>query len=161
MSLGRLRSLFFPAFLASVMILGSSFLLELRVGLVPCPLCETQRILLACFSTLCFCALLHDPHANGHRRYCLLTLGCAAIGAAVAARHVWLQGDPSVLIHCNEPPLPYSWFQALIAGTDCLSITWSFLDLTLPEWSLLAFLLLACLPLSGLLAYRFRSLGLG
>jgi disulfide bond formation protein DsbB len=26
------------------------------------------------------------------------------------------------------------------------SLTWSFLDLTLPEWSLLAFLLLAALP---------------
>ncbi|MEZ0199289.1 disulfide bond formation protein B, partial [Pseudomonas qingdaonensis] len=35
---------------------------------------------------------------------------------------------------------------------------WSFLDLTLPEWSLLAFLLLAVVPLSCLLAYRFRTL---
>ncbi|MCY1443901.1 Disulfide bond formation protein B [compost metagenome] len=48
--------------------------------------------------------------------------------------------------------------QLLLGGPDCHSLTWSFLDLTLPEWSLLAFLLLAVLPLSCLLAYRFRSL---
>jgi disulfide bond formation protein DsbB len=48
--------------------------------------------------------------------------------------------------------------QLLLGGPDCNALTWSFVDLTLPEWSLLAFLLLGALPLSRLLAYRFRTL---
>lgn len=42
----------------------------------------------------------------------------------------------------------------LLGSPECVPITWSFLDLTVPEWSLLVFVLLAALLLVRLLAYR-------
>jgi disulfide bond formation protein DsbB len=93
-----------------------------------------------------------------------VALGCSLAGAVLAARHVWLQGAHGVIHMCPAPigrVFEQSWAEAarqLLLGARLRSLTWSFLDLTLPEWSLLAFLLLAVLPLSCLLAYRFRTL---
>jgi disulfide bond formation protein DsbB len=102
---------------------------------------------------------------RGILRYARLALGCSLAGALLAARHVWLQGAEGVNEVCPVPigrVFEQSWGEAarqlLLGGPDCRSLAWSFLDLTLPEWSLLAFLLLAVLPLSCLLAYRFRTL---
>lgn len=47
----------------------------------------------------------------------------------------------------------------LLGSADCASITWSFLDLSLPEWSLLAFLLLAALALARLLYVQPAATG--
>ncbi|WP_085678477.1 MULTISPECIES: disulfide bond formation protein B [unclassified Pseudomonas] len=166
MSLASLRTFFIPACLASLAVLGASFYFESALGLVPCPLCFSQRVLLGVYALVCLCMVLHAPGIAGARRYARTALLSAAGGALLAARHVWLQGASDASHLC---PLPIgrmfelSWREAarqlLLGGPDCSSLTWSFIDLTLPEWSLLAFLLLAALPLSWLLAYRFRSLG--
>ncbi|WP_449430622.1 disulfide bond formation protein B [Pseudomonas putida] len=161
----RLRTYFLPACLASLAVLVASFLLEHGLGLLPCPLCFSQRLALGGYALLCLCALVHAPGAPGQRRYAQALLACAAVGAALAARHVWVQGAQEVFEGCPLPiaeVLAQPWGQAarqlLLGGPDCSSLAWSFLDLTLPEWSLLAFLLLAALPLTCLLAYRFRTL---
>ena len=67
---------------------------------------------------------------------------------------------PDADLACARAILGRGRAATLLGGPDCNSLTWSFLDLTLPEWSLLAFLLLAALPLSYLLAYRFRTLAI-
>lgn len=166
MSMASLRTFFIPACLAALAVLGASFYLESVLGLVPCPLCFSQRLLLGIHALVCLCAVLHAPGIAGARRYARAALLCAASGALLAARHVWLQGATDASHLCPLPigrMLELSWREAarqlLLGGPDCSSLTWSFLDLTMPEWSLLAFLLLAALPLSWLLAYRFRSLG--
>lgn len=163
----RLRSFFLPACLAALAVLAASFQLENMPGLVPYPLCFSQRLLLAAYALLCLGALLQAPGLQGIRQYARATLGCSLAGALLAARHVWLQGAGTVMHVCPVPigrVFEQSWSEAarqlLLGGPDCNSLTWSFLDLTLPEWSLLAFLLLAALPLSCLLAYRFRTLAI-
>ncbi|MFB4394815.1 MULTISPECIES: disulfide bond formation protein B [unclassified Pseudomonas] len=166
MSLACLRTLFLPALLGSLATLLGAILLETHIGLLPCPLCQSQRLVLALYALVCLCAMVHAPGPAGERRYQAAALAFAVFGALLAGRHVWLQGEWSSMAGC---PLPlgqvnwHIWREALewlfVGGADCVSITWSFLDLTVPEWSLLAFLLLASLPLSRLLAYRFRNLG--
>lgn len=166
MPMASLRTLFIPACLASLAVLGASFYLESVLELVPCPLCFNQRLLLGIYALVCLSAALHAPGITGVRLYARAAMVSAASGALLAARHVWLQGAGDASHLC---PLPIgrmfelSWREAvrqlLLGGPDCRSLSWSFLDLTLPEWSLVAFLLLAALPLSCLLAYRFRSLG--
>ncbi|WP_322366904.1 disulfide bond formation protein B [Pseudomonas sp. Teo4] len=163
----RLRTYFVPACLASLAVLLASFHLEHVLGLVPCPLCFSQRLLLGVYSLVGLCAMLHFPGPYGQLRYSRAMLAFAVGGALLAGRHVWLQGEEAA----HSCPLPFmqvlerSWGEAarqlLLGGPDCNSLTWSFLELTLPEWSLLAFLLLAALPLSCLLAYRFRTLAKG
>ncbi|MGE8321724.1 MAG: disulfide bond formation protein B [Pseudomonas sp.] len=161
----RLRTFFLPACLAAVAVLGVSLHLENALGLVPCPLCFSQRLLLGAYALLCLAAVLQAPGSRGIRCYARATLGCSLGGALLAARHVWLQGAGGAIQVCPVPigrVFEQSWGEAvrqlLLGGPDCHSLAWSFLDLTLPEWSLLAFLLLASLPLSCLLAYRFRTL---
>jgi len=161
----RLRTFFLPACVASLVVLVASFYLESALGLVPCPLCFSQRFLLGVYAVVCLCAAVHTPGIYGIRQYARVALGCSAAGALLAARHVWLQGAGGTSHACQAPirqVLQSSWSEAarqlLLGGPDCSSLTWSFLDLTLPEWSLLAFLLLAALPLTCLLAYRFRTL---
>jgi disulfide bond formation protein DsbB len=59
-------------------------------------------------------------------------------------------GAPLPVVDCQLPvthlmqrPIGEIARLLLLGSPDCVSISWSFLDLTLPEWSLLAFLLLA------------------
>lgn len=159
----RLRTRFFPACLASLAMLVASFYLEAALDLVPCALCFSQRVLLGSYVLVCLLALLLGPRGKHVRRYMAAALSCALAGAALAARHVWLQG--AVSMACPEPlrrVFEQPWYEAAKAllwnGSDCGSLTWSFIDLTLPEWSLMAFLLLASVPLTYLLAYRLRAL---
>lgn len=166
MSLARLRTMFFPALLGSLATLLGSIFLETHVGLVPCPLCQSQRLFLILYALVCLCALLHAPQAAGERVYQAGAMAFAVAGALLAGRHVWLQGEWFSPAECPQPLAQvngYTWQQAVewlfVGRADCASITWSFLDLTVPEWSLLAFLLLAALPLSRLLAYRLSNLG--
>ena len=164
----RLRIFFLPGWLASMAVLIASFHLEHVLGLVPCPLCFSQRLLLGLYSLVCLCAIVHRPHILGRRNYAGLALACSVGGAALAARHVWLQGVGDVSETCQMPfgqVLEQSWSEILrllvLGAPDCSSLTWSFIDLTLPEWSLLAFLLLSTLPLGWLVAYRLHKLGKG
>lgn len=159
----RLRTFFVPACLASLAVLVGSYYLEYTLGLIPCPLCFTQRLLLGLYAMLCLGAVVQAPSTS--RGYTRALLACSLTGALLAARHVWLQGASGAIHVCPAPiwrVFEQSWREAarqlLLGGPDCHSLTWSFFDLTLPEWSLLAFLLLAALPLSHLLAYRFRTL---
>ncbi len=151
MSQVRSRPLFFLGLLGSVLALAAAFVLENWLGLVPCPLCLSQRLLLALYGVICVCAVLHAPGLKGARAY---------------ASTAMLQGEwPTVSAEPFEHTFQRSWAQALarllVGNSECVSISWSFLDLTLPEWSLLAFLALAALPCWHLLAWRRRMPGKG
>jgi protein dithiol:quinone oxidoreductase len=168
MSLACLRSFYLPAFLIASGVLVASFRLESVVGLVPCALCFSQRFMLGLYALASLAAALRAPRAWGTRLHTWLMLATAVGGALLAGRHVWLQSDPSPIEGCHLPlgqvmqrPLGEILQRFLLGSPECVSISWSFLDLTLPEWSLLAFLLLAMLPASWLVAYRFRQVTAG
>ncbi|MDN7140648.1 disulfide bond formation protein B [Pseudomonas sp. JQ170] len=153
------RSMFLLAFVVSVLMLAAAFYLEWEVGLEPCPLCHSQRLFLGAFSLVSVCAVLHSPGYLGARIYAVLALLCATCGALLAARHVWLQGVSwPVAVDCppavDSMPLAHQFKLMLIGSPDCVRLNWSFLDLTIPEWSLLAFVLLAVLALTRLFGGR-------
>ncbi|MND40733.1 disulfide bond formation protein B [compost metagenome] len=51
-------------------------------------------------------------------------------------------------------PLSQSLKIMVLGSPECTPINWSFLDLTVPEWSLLSFVLLAALLLLRLCAHK-------
>ena len=165
MPLARLRSMFLPALLASVLMLAAAFYLEWGMALEPCPLCYSQRLFLGGFALVCLCAVVHAPKCLGARIYAALALFFATGGALLAARHVWLQGTPLANMGCQPSmsyffeslPLSQSLKVMVLGSPECTPINWSFLDLTVPEWSLLSFVLLAALLLLRLCAHK-RSL---
>lgn len=162
MSLARARSMFLPALLVSALMLAVVLYLEWGMALEPCPLCYTQRLFLGGFALVCLCAVLQAPGRLGTQVYAALALLFATAGALLAGRHVLLQGTPVQNVGC-QPSMSYlvesmplsQVLKIMVLGSpECVPINWSFLDLTIPEWSLLSFMLLAALLLFRLSALR-------
>ena len=169
MSLAPSRSLFFLAFLAGALTLSASFYLEFGASLRPCFLCQLQRGFLAAFTLINLVGTLHNPRRSVVYLYGLASLGFALLGAITAVRQVLLQNAAPEQVADCWPSLHYmienlSFWQALqlaVKGTvDCVEISWTLFDLSLPEWSLLFFigmLILGAMQFSGLfLSQRLR-----
>lgn len=169
MLLARSRSLFSLAFLAAALVMGASLYLEHGVGLVPCSLCLVQRLFLAGFCLVSLLGVLHGPARIGCRVYGALGLLFALAGAATAARQVLLQQVPLEELMICQPGLhclmqQVSFFKALLlmfrATAECAQIHWTLFDLSIPEWSLLAFVgmsILAIYQIAGPLLRTRRS----
>lgn len=142
------RLMFLLAFIASLLIMGGALYLEHVVGLEPCPLCIVQRVAVIVFGLVCLLAAVHGPALLGRRIYAVLTLLSAAGGAAIAGRQIWLQGVPADELPACLPSLDYmlealpfqETLRLLLHGTaDCAKISWTLFGMSIPEWSLLAF----------------------
>ncbi|WP_040475417.1 disulfide bond formation protein B [Vreelandella jeotgali] len=137
-------------------------------GLEPCPLCVFQRIgVIATGVVLAVAAGHHPAGRSGRGLYALLALVAVAGGGFVAGRHVWLQSLPADQVPSCGPGLDYMLevlpMQEVIATVlsgsgECANIAASFAGLSLPAWTLIGFIGLACFPLAMLWqAYRQTS----
>lgn len=115
-------------------------------GLEPCPLCIFQRIVFVTLVVVCLVALVHNPSGWGRRVYAGIALTLSGAGAALAARHVWIQMFPEVA-ECG-PGLGYMLdqfpltevFSKVLKGTgDCADVLWTFFGLSIPAWTLVVF----------------------
>ncbi|WLH01076.1 disulfide bond formation protein B [Pseudomonas beijingensis] len=146
MSLASSRFLFLMASIAAALALGISTYLEYSVGLTPCSLCVLQRLCLMLFLANSLVACVHGPGQRGSFFYGAAGLVSATGGMVLAWRQVLMQGHSfEPLSDCSTQLNPTgSWWCALqrvLDGTvDCANITWTLLDLSIPEWSLLFFL---------------------
>ncbi len=155
----RTRSFFAVLTLAALAALVFAFGLEYVGGLEPCPLCIFQRI--AMFGVLAVSAAgwLHNPGAIGHRVYAGLAMLAGAVGAAIAARHVWLLHLPPDQVPACGPGLDYL-VQVMplsdVVGTvlrgdaSCATVKGSFVGISLPGWTLIVFVALVLFALVGL-----------
>jgi len=160
MSLAGSRLLFSLVFLAGALASWAAFNLQYGGGLEPCPLWSVQRLLLVLFSAVNLVAALHGPKRLGCTSYWLLDLLLSLVGVITAGRHVLLQNIPSDQLLACLPEIPVmlgntSWMNTLrlvYKGTaDCAEVTWSLLDMSVPEWSLLFFVAMMILSLYRLL----------
>lgn len=148
MALVTSRWLFLSAFLGCMVLMGGALYLEQVVGLKPCPMCIVQRLFVILFALVCLVAAIHGPLRCGRRIYALLALLFASAGAATAARQVWLQIVPLDQLGSCSPSLDLMLasmplqdvVRLLWQGTvDCAAVTWTLFGMSVPEWSLLAF----------------------
>jgi len=150
------RIWFFWGFLACVGLLAMGAYFQFVDGLEPCPLCISQRI--AIFLTgLCFlAAVIHNPKSAGIKIYAVAGAVTALSGAAISTRHVWLQHLPPDKVPECGPGLDYmlqnfplsDTLKLMLSGTgDCAEVSWTMLGLSMPAWTLIAFLMLAGLSL--------------
>jgi disulfide bond formation protein DsbB len=102
-----------------------SLSLSLGLGLVPCKLCWYQRILMYPLVVVIGIAALENR--GGVSR---TVLPLSVLGAGIAAYHSWLQVSGSTST-CS------------IGGVGCASIQYRFLGLTVPNLSLIAFVLIS------------------
>ena len=141
--------------LAAVAMLAFGLYLQHVVGLEPCPMCIVQRYALV--AIVLFAALGSLFAARGPQLFgILLLLVSAAFGAFVAARQSWLQWYPPEVMSCGRDfygmietfPLKRAIPMIFKGGGDCSKIDWTFLGLSLANWSFLTFAAIALLMLA-------------
>ena len=161
MSLQRL--LLAGGFVACVALMATALWLEHVEGLEPCPLCVLQRGAVIVLGVLMLAGAIHDPGTLGRRVYGVTIAIAAIAGAAVAGRHVWLQSlPPGEAPECGPGleymlgafPLTEVIGMVLSGSGECAEVQWTFLALSIPEWTLLMF---AAFALFGLALIAIRS----
>jgi len=132
------------------------------VGLEPCPMCIVQRYALLLVALLAGGAACLKAGA-GRTTVLVLTAAVAGFGAFVAARQSFLQWYPPEVLSCGRDlygmiesfPLKRVIPMIFKGSGDCSAVDWTFLGLTIANWSFLCFS--AIIVLSGLLLWRRRA----
>lgn len=140
--------------LACVGLMGFALYLQHIEGLEPCPMCIFQRMVVITLGTVSIVALVHNPVGWGRRIYFGIALALSVTGAALAARHVWIQTYPEI-IECGPGlgamldrfPLTEVFSKVLRGTGDCADIVWTFLGLSIPGWTLIVFTLFLLISL--------------
>ncbi len=126
------------------------------LGLEPCPLCVLARVAFLAAGAVFVVAALHGAGVLGQRVYAVLAGLPLLAGIGISGRHVWLQHLPADRVPACGPDLGYilgnfPLSQALdlvLRGSgSCAELQWSFLGLSIPEWTLALFVGLTALAL--------------
>jgi protein dithiol:quinone oxidoreductase len=150
---------------ACVAMLAFGLYLQHVVGLEPCPMCIVQRyalVLVAIVSGVTAFSRRQGLRMTGS----FLTLVIAGFGAFVAARQSFLQWYPPEEASCGRDfygmietfPLKRAIPMIFKGSGDCTKIDWTFLGLSIANWSFLCFAAIGLVML-GLLVYRGRRAG--
>ncbi len=152
------RSAFILAFAVSLSLAAVGVLLGEFMHLAACPLCIVQRMLYLLLFIVAGAAIPFATSSTG-RHLAALAIGLVAgVGAGVAGYQVWIQRI-SPTTSCSGRP---AWWEEVVESAGelapllfrasglCSDPAWKFANLSIAEWSLLAFtglLLLATLTL--------------
>jgi protein dithiol:quinone oxidoreductase len=141
------------AFFTLMMMIIAIFYFQKALGLLPCPMCVAQRGFTMAVGVIAMAAFLHNPGILGQRLYSLMIIGAALGGGSVSARQVWLQSLPEDQIPACGPTLDWMLtanfpMQEIVAAMffgegSCAEIHWQLMGLSIPGWTLVAFILLA------------------
>jgi disulfide bond formation protein DsbB len=132
-------------FAVCVALLAYAYYSQDVLGLTPCPLCILQRIAVAGVGLAFLGAALHRPGRRGAVVWAVLIALTAAIGAAIAARHVWITAQPpGTVAECGASldymlevlPLKDVLAKVLTGSGECGKVDWRFLGLSMPAWVL-------------------------
>jgi len=151
------RGLFLLGFLFCASMLAIAGYFQLVDHLEPCPLCILQRVSTFFVGAILLLSVLHNPKQWGIKVYGLIAGLLALIGAAISARHVWLQNLPEDQVPSCGPglnfmldnfPLADAINMVMRGSGECAEVMWTFMGLSIPAWTFIAFISLAILSLS-------------
>ena len=157
------RNLFALSSASCALLLAFGLYLQYFDNQDPCPLCLVQRGFYFALLLVFAAGAIHGPSAFGNKVYSMVALVFAAGGATVAGRHVWLQHLPADQVPACGPDLYFMLENLPLARTleklfrgsgQCAEVTWTFLKLSIADWSLAWFVVFA---LIALYAARFAA----
>ncbi|MGE0384716.1 MAG: disulfide bond formation protein B [Gammaproteobacteria bacterium] len=134
----------------------------------PCPMCILQRYFYMLAMLFCLAGAVHGARGRARAVHAALVAAASLGGGGVAARQVWLQHLPPDRVPECGPGLDfmlqiYPWHEAILKafkGTgDCALVTWTFLGLSIAEWSLACFALMAAAAIGVALRSRGAARG--
>ena len=138
--------------------------LERTLYLDPCPLCILDRVIILSLGVVFFIAFLHGPRTIFAKIYGVLCMLLSLIGICLASRHIWLQNlpkdqvpecGPDLYFMLNTLPLFDVLKKTLTGSGSCADTNWTFADLSIPEQTLILFVIL--LVLSAIQTLRSRK----
>ena len=142
------RALFAGGAVLCAALMAAALYLQHVLRLDPCPLCIFQRIFVILLGAVMLVAAVHDPRGPGRKVYGALVGLLGVAGLAVAGRHVWLQHLPADQVPECGPGLEYmleafpltETLSMVFRGSgECAEVQWTFLALSIPEWTLIVF----------------------
>ncbi|WP_026180451.1 disulfide bond formation protein B [Hahella ganghwensis] len=143
------RMIYGLAFAVIAGLMGFAFYLQYVEGLEPCPLCMAQRIAFVALGLVFLAAFLHGPKKLGSMVYTALGGLVALSGLALAIRQLWLQNLPEDQVPACGPGLEYMLevfplgevITMMLKGTgECAEVQWTFIGLSIPGWTAIAFI---------------------
>ena len=137
-----------------VAMLAFGLYLQHGVGLEPCPMCIVQRYALVLVAVVAGITALSGKKSvlvSGS----VLMLLASGFGAFVAARQSWLQWYPPEVASCGRDfygmietfPLKRAIPMIFKGSGDCTKIDWTFLGLSIANWSFISFAVIALVAL--------------
>lgn len=147
------RGAFAAIFAICAGLIGFGLWLQQAQGLEPCPMCIMQRYAFVVTGLVALVGALHAPQGWGRRIYGLLILIAVIAGGSVAVRQSWLQRNPPKITECGADlefmldsfPLSDALPMIFRGAGDCSKVDWTFAGLSIPEWALVWFVLIAAL----------------
>lgn len=146
---------------ACVGLLAFASYLQHSVGLEPCPMCIVQRY------AFVFVAIAAGLGSLWGARlwvnlWSLVALGFSGFGAFVAARQSWMQWYPPEISTCGRDfygivenyPISRAIPMLFRGSGDCAAIDWTFLGLSIANWSFVCFVGIA---LALLIAWLYKA----
>ena len=131
-------------------LLSAAFYLEFVSGLVPCALCLAQR---AVFALICIACLLYLlPYYGSRLIFGLLSFVSSGLGIWLASRQLWLQSLPEDQLPACGPDIYFilerfhifDGLKTMFFGSgNCAEVQWTFLNLSIPGWTLLFYVFTA------------------
>ena len=160
------RMLFIYGVALCVALMFTALVLQYSLYLEPCPLCIFQRAFVIGLGVVMLVGAVHDPRQVGRKVYGAVILLFSVAGVVVAGRHVWLQHLPADQVPECGPGLQYmldafplnETLAMVFRGSgECAEVQWTFIGLSIPEWTLIIFLGLCAFGLYLLFTRDARS----
>ncbi len=145
------RAQYFAGFVVCVVLMSYAYYVQFALNIEPCPLCIFQRIVFIVMGMVFLIGAIQNPRESGRRIYGFIQLLAAFVGVGIAARHIWVQ---------HQPPDPFAgcapgWNYMVEQLPDQQSaedgvhrfgrlpqINWTFLGFSMPDWTLVCYVLL-------------------
>ncbi len=131
-----------------------ALVMEHQMGLEPCPLCMTQRIFIMATGFAALLGFLHATIWQPVKFYNGLSLLTSITGGGFSIRQLYLQSLPPELAPSCGPGLSYMLdnfpladaIQLMLTGDgNCAEVVWTFMGISIPGWTLVAFIGLAAI----------------
>lgn len=161
------RLFYLAVFLVCLSLLGFGLYLEHYQGIEPCPLCAFQRMCYIAITVITLIAAIHNPDSWMRFIYSGFTSLASLIGIGIAGRQVWLQHLPADQVPACGPGLDYMMevfpfmeaMKMIISGSgECAEVHWTFLTLSIAEWSLICFSLILIATIVVTFFFKSKSL---
>lgn len=147
---------YFLGFFICAAMIGFALHLEYADNLLPCPLCQLQRIIFCIIGILFFLAMLTPVKRITTIVYGFVIALFSSCGFLLAGRQIYLQHLPAGTQESCGAGLTYLFkvfsvnqalMMAIKGSGECAKVVWRFLGLNIAEWSFVIFALLAILAL--------------